>query len=224
MNEYRKPVNREAERESVIARLIANTRRTKRPNNLIEIARDIRWLQNDLGTLKAVSETIGISTHMLGQFLSVEKLSPEVKKLVKERKIDLINVVRYMRNFRWNAQRVIAREVIAGRLSANDIRVLAPLHKSLSHLTIHQLISRVQKSKNIKIYVAYFRIPSGFKNTNALKRRFQKIVGKTEIVSFTVKDLVGTLELTLLGQKKLRDAAKERNSSLRKFVDMIVRE
>jgi hypothetical protein len=161
---------------------------------------------------------------MIRRFLSVEELCSEVRKLVEKREIDLINIVHYMKDFKPGAQKTIAKKVIAGQLSASDIRVLAPLHNSLPNLSVHQLISRVQKSKNIKVYVAYFRIPSAFKNTDALKRRFQKIVGKTEIVSFTVKDLVGTLELTLFGQKKLRGAAKERNLSLRRFVDMIVQE
>lgn len=217
-------MNREEMREIVIARLIANTLRKKRPNNLIEIARDIRWLQDDLGSLKAVSEIIGISTDMLGQFLSVERLSPEAQKLVEERKIDLVNIVHYMRNFDSEAQQIISKEVIEGRLSGEDIRVLAPLQKSLPHLTVEQLISHIQKSRNIKVYVAYFRIPSESKNTDELKKQFEKIVGETEIVSFTVKEHVGTLELTLLGQKKLREVAKERNLSLRKFVDMIVQE
>ena len=217
-------MNREEMQEIVIARLIANTLRKKRPNNLIEIARDIRWLQDDLGSLKAVSETIGISTDMLRQFLSVEQLCPEVQKLVAERKIDLVNIVHYMRNFEPEAQQVIAREVIEDRLSGRDVRALAPLQKSLPHLTVERLISRVQESRDIKVYVAYFRIPPGFKNTDELKRRFEKIVGETEIVSFTVKDQVGTLELTSAGLKKLREAAKERELSLRKFVDMIVQE
>ncbi|MBM3241381.1 hypothetical protein FJZ31_34300 [Candidatus Poribacteria bacterium] len=217
-------MNREEMREIVIARLIANTCRKKRPNSLIEIARDIRWLENDLGSLKAVSETIGISTDMLGQFLSVERLSPEVQNLVAERKIDLVNIVHYMRNFDSEAQQVIAREVIEGRLSGEDIRALAPLQKSLPHLTIEQLISRIQKSRDVKVYVAYFRVPPEFKNSNELKGKFEKIVGETEIVSFTVKDYVGTLELTSAGLKKLREAAKKRNLSLRKFVDMIVSE
>ena len=217
-------MNREVKREAVIARLIANTRRKKRPNNLIEIARDIRWLQNDLGSLKDVSVTIGISTDMLRQFFSVERLCPEVQKLVEERNIDLVNIVHYMRNFEPEAQQVIAREIIEGRLSGEDIRVLAPLQKSLPHLTVEQLISCVQESRNIKVYIAYFRIPLGFKNTDELKRRFEKIVGETEIVSFTVKDQVGTLELTPAGLRKLREAAKEHNLSLRKFVDMTVLE
>lgn len=159
---------------------------------------------------------------MIRRFLSVEQLCPEVQKLVEERKIDLINVVHYMRNFRPEAQKMIARKVTAGELSANDVRVLAPLHNSLPGLSIHQLISRVQKSKNIRVYVAYFRIPLGFKDIENLKRRFEKTAGKNNILSFSIKDSVGTLELNSLGQKKLRETAKEHNLNLRKFVDLIV--
>ena len=224
MKECLKSTNGETKRESVIARLIANTCRRKRPNNLVEIARDIRWLQDDLGSLKAVSETIGISTDQLWQFLSIERLCPEVRKLVEERKIDLVNIVHYMRDFDAEAQQVIAREVIAGRLSGEDIRALAPLHKSLPHLTVDQLIERVQKSRDVKVYVAYFRLPQEFKDSNALERRFERVVGQTEIVSFAVEDQIGTLKLTPSGRKKLQEAAKERNMSLRKFVDAVVLE
>jgi hypothetical protein len=215
-------MNSEAKRNTIIARLILNTHRQKRPNNLIEIARDLRCLEKDLGSPKAVSETIGISTDMIRQFLSVERLSPEVQKLVEERKIDLINVVHYMRNFSPKAQKIIAKKVIAGQLSANDIRVLAPLHNRFPSTSIHKLISRVQRAKNIKIYVAYFRAPTGFHDVEGLKRRFEKVVGKNNIVSFSFKDTTGTLELNSLGQKKLREAAKGCNLTLRKFVDMIV--
>ncbi len=209
-------------RETVIARLIANTRRRKRHNNLVQIARDIRWLENDLGSLKAVSEIIGLSLDMLQQFLSVERLCPELRKLVEERKIDLINVVHYMRNFDSVAQQAIAGEVIAGRLSAEDIRVLAPLRGNLTNTNIHQLISRVQKSRNIKVYVAYFRVPEGFDDVGSLRKRFEKIVGKTELVSLELTDNVGILELTGMGQRKLREEAKRYNLSLRRFVDKVV--
>ena len=209
-------------RETIIARLIANTRRRKRHNNLVQIARDVRWLENDLGSLKAVSETIGLSLDMLQQFLSVERLCPELRKLVEERKIDLINVVHYMRNFDSVAQQAIAGEVIAGRLSAEDIRVLAPLRGNRTNTNIHQLISRVQKSRNIKVYVAYFRVPERFDDVGSLRKRFEKIVGKTELVSLELTDNVGILELTGMGQRKLREEAKRYNLSLRRFVDKVV--
>jgi hypothetical protein len=217
-------MNRESRQEAAVARLIGNTLRKKRPNNLIEIARDIRWLEKDLGGLKAVSNIIGISTGMIRRFLSVEELCPEVQKLVKERKIDLINVVHYMRNFGPKAQKTIAKKVIAGQLSANDIRVLAPLHNSFPSISIHKLISRVQRAKNIKVYVAYFRIPIGFDNIEGLKRRFEKVVGKDNIVSLSLKDSIGTLELNSIGQKKLREEAKRMNLSLRVYVDRMTTE
>jgi hypothetical protein len=222
MKEFANQTNREVERENVIARLIANTRRRKRPNSLIEIARDIRWLQNDLGSLKAVSETIGLSMDMLGQFLSVEWLSPTARKLVEQRKIDLVRIVNCMRGFDAEEQEVIAREVIAGRLSGEDIKVLAPLHKSLPHVTIDELISHVQRSRDIRVYVAYFRVPPGFRNAAALEKRFAEIVGQAGIVSLTVKGQIGTIELTRSGRKKLTEAAKECKLPLRKFVDAIV--
>lgn len=211
-------------RETVIIRLISNTRKKNRPDDLVAIARDIRWLENDLGSLKTISELpgIGISIDMLKQFLSVEKLCPEVKKLVEERKIDLINVVHYMRNFDPEAQKVIAREVIEGHLSANDIRVLAPFRKTAPDLTIDQLISHIQKKKNIRVYVVYFRIPSELRNIQSLRKRFEEIVGKDEIRLFTVEDSIGMFELTLLGQKKIRQYAKEQKISLRKLVDSII--
>ena len=217
-------MNIEEKREIVIARLIANTRRKKRPNNLIEIANDITWLSNDMGSLDAVSQIVGVSSEMLRKFLSVYKLSEETRKLVEIRKIDSVTVVHLIRDFDSNSQLIIANEVIAGRLSADDMKVLVPLRNSLPDLNINQLILRVQKSRDFKVYVIYFMFPSMLKDVTVLETQFKKIVPETEVVSFSVKNKVGTLELTSAGLKKLREAAKERNLSLRKFVDMIVLE
>jgi len=127
-----------------------------------------------------------------------------------------------MRDFDAEGQEVIAREVVEGRLSGEDMKVLAPLHRSLPHLSVDQLITRVQKSRDIKVYVAYFRVPRGFKEANALESRFAEIVGQDEIVSLTVEGQIGTLKLTSAGRKKLAEASKECKLSLRKFVDAIV--
>ncbi len=161
---------------------------------------------------------------MLSKFLSVKRLSPAIRKLVEERKFDSVTIVHLMKDFDIHAQRLIADEVIAGRLSADDMKVLVPLSKRLPELDINQLISRTQRSKNVKVYILYFRTPPEVQDTQVLERRFEKVVGKNEIVSFTVKDTVGTLELNSTGLRKFRQAAKEDNLTLRKFVDMIVQE
>lgn len=210
--------------QSVIARLLKSTRTQKRPCSLIEIANDIKWLQDQMGRLENVSQTVGISTEMLKQFLSVKQLSPKVQELVKTRKIDSVTIVYYIRNFSENEQLAIANEVIAGRLSTGDVRALVPLKKSFPHLSIDELILRLQKSKNIKVYVAYFQIPSSIKKIESLEKHFAKIVGKDEIISLSMTDHIGTLELTSVGRKKIMEAARKRNLTLRKFVDRVVKE
>ena len=88
-------------REYIIARLIANTRRKLRKDNLVEISNQIRWLERDLGSLKKVSETIGISVDQISQFLSVEKLCPEVKKLVENNYFGDLFYLRLQWTIQW---------------------------------------------------------------------------------------------------------------------------
>jgi hypothetical protein len=215
-------MNISKDRNTVIARLILNTKRLKRINSLVEIAQDIRWLEKDMGSLKAVAEVLKLTTEMLGRFLSVERLCPEVRKIVQERKIDLINVVHYMRIFSPREQKVIANVVTSGDLSGEDIRVLAPLHRSQPNLSIEQLISHVRKAKNIRMYVAYLPVPDNFKNAGVIKGRLTKIVGETGIASFNIKGKVITMMFSADGHKKIREAAKGKNLSLGQYLKSLI--
>lgn len=215
--------NNEKSRDAVIARLIANTRRKKRPDNLIRIADDILWLSNYEGSLPKVSQIIGISTEMLKKFLSVKQLSFEIRKLVEERKIDSVTIVHLMKNFDSRSQQILADEVMAGRLTVDDMKVLVPLKRSLPNLNINQLISRVQESKDRKIYIIRFEVPSTLKEDfSLLENRFKEIISDKDIASFTVEDKIGSLELTSAGLKQLKKASKKQNLSLRKFVSGLV--
>lgn len=180
-------------------------------------------MERDLGSLTEVSKIVGISTDQLHQFLSVEKLSPEVKKLVEERKIDLINAVHYMRNFDYEAQKVIANEIINRRLTAGDLRVIAPLRKYPDYRNVTDLISRVRNAKNVKLYVLYFHVSSGLKYGKKLKEIFENIVGKNEVSSFKIEGNTGILEVTAIGKAKLREESRKRNLSLKDFVDQIIK-
>jgi len=215
--------NNEKIRDTVIARLIANTRRKKRPDNLNKIADDILWLSTNEGSLQKVSQIIGISTEMLKKFLSVKQLSFEMRKLVEERKIDSVTIVHLMKNFNSEDQKIIANEVMSARLTADDMKVLVPLKRSLPNLNINQLISRVQDSKDRKLYIIRFEVPSTLKEDfNLLENRFKEILSDKDIASFTVEDKIGNLELTSEGLKQLKETAKKQNLSLRKFVSGLV--
>lgn len=83
----------------------------------------------------------------------MEKLCPEVKKLVEERKIDSIKVVHNMRSFDPEAQKIIAKEVLAGRLSGDDVKILAPFRKSSPELAIEQLNITYPKNQKTLRYM-----------------------------------------------------------------------
>jgi hypothetical protein len=211
-------------RESIIARLISNTKRKKRHDNLVEIARQLRWLEKDLGGMNFVSKMIGISLDQIHSFLSVEKLDPEVRKLVETRQIDLINITHYMRNFDAEAQRKIAYEVTNGRLNASDIRVLAPLRINLKSTSIDQLIMRVQNARNKKVFVIYFRTPESLDNKDKLREKFENIIGISHLVSFEIKDSIGIMEISQNGKTKLMAQAKKTKLSLRDYVNRVIKE
>lgn len=209
-------------REQIIARLIANTHRRKRTRNLFDIARDIKTLENDFGNLKEVTKILNISSEMLRKILSVLQLAPNVQKLFKSRRIDVVNVAYFMKDFSSKDQKIIADSIIADRLTGDDLKVLAPLHRAQPNLSIKQLISRIIDSKDTKIYVAYFLIPENLHGAKKIPRQLKQILPAKEIVSLKIEKGYGILKLTPIGYKQLRKNAKDNNVSLRKYIDNIL--
>ncbi|MFT3886513.1 MAG: hypothetical protein QM724_14150 [Flavobacteriales bacterium] len=104
-----------------------NTRRIKRTASIEELAYDIQLLRDSYGTLDKVSEAIGLSTSMLGQFMAVEKLIPEVREMVRKRVLDSVSVVHYISKHSAADQVYLAKAYTSGDLSSQDIRAIAPL-------------------------------------------------------------------------------------------------
>ena len=84
------------------------------------------------------------------------------------------------------------------------------------------MIKDYQKSKDIRVYVAQFRLPVRFNNRIDLRKRFEEIVGRREIIKWHLKGRVVVLELTVLGHKNLREAVRKQKTTLRKFVKSVV--
>jgi len=210
-------------RYEVIARLILNTKRQKRVSNLIEISKDIKWLAKELGSMQAVSEVVGISSEMLRRFLSVDKLSPKVKKLVNKRKIDSITLVNKMKSLNYEEQEVIADEVIKDRLHPSDIKVIIPFLKDNPDYEISQGIEHILKSKNIKVYILHFIVGSKKISKNDIVSSFRDILGIEDIISVGIKEGTGTLTLSKKGKDKIRATAKNMKMTLREYVDFKVK-
>ncbi len=196
--------------EELVARLILNTKRNRRLNNLLEIARDIEALSEEVGGLDQVSKLIGISGHMLNQFLSVNKLSKEVREKIITRELDSVSVANYISKYTDHDQLYLADNFINGSLNSQDIRAIGPLKTRFSDKPINELAQKVVESKNIKVSVFYIQLPK-IMDSKMMNDRIREIVGEENIISVETKGYLGILKLTKDGEVKLKKESKGEN-------------
>jgi hypothetical protein len=206
----------------LIARLILSTKRKKREFSILEIASDISFLKEMLGSLKEVSKVIGISTEMLNQFLSVYKLPQEVQTLVKERKIDRVAVVFLLSKFSEEDLQQLIPMVSDRKISSQDLKVLLPYRKQHSQEKIIDLIKNLSSSKNVKISVV--NIPR--KATNRSSQQIAEIikakVGDDNFLVVTEDENLYGIKIKKEGEKILRAIAKEEKISLSALITTLI--
>lgn len=209
--------------DELIGRLIANTKRAAKTRvlSITAIAQDIKDLVSLQGNLTRVSQTIGLSENMLNKFLSVEKLATEVTNLVENRKIDSVETVYSLAKYSPEIQIALAKQVVANKLSSQDIRALSPFIKQHQGKDVAQLLQQLLASKDKKISVLHFYLPKNF-SANGFKSRVTSLLDEQNIVDFDVVEGIGTLKLTKTGERMLRQAAKAQKQSLQEFVETLM--
>lgn len=209
--------------EKVLALIISCTRRVKRPLNLVILAKNISDAKRHLGSLEAVGQAVDLSVQQLKDFLTVERLCAEVKALVKIRAIDSVDVMKNISRLPKGSQQILAKELTKGAISSKDIRILTSFTKQFPDKSIGTILRNYYKSRDIEIYLVKFPAPKD-NRIKKVQRKFETIVGNSNIVSLKVNKGTATLELTYHGQKKIRKAAKKQKNTLRKFVNRLLAE
>ncbi len=203
-----------------IATLIFCTHRKRRPRSITEIADIIESLRRKLGSYEAVSERVNLSTEMLREFRSVRLLDPTVRALVEQRAIDSVDLVYRISKLEPKKQRAIANKFLKDQLTGNDVRAIRSFKKGKEQ-SAREVISKITKSRNIRVYILQFKLPDKTRTTE-LRKRFERILGRTQIVDLRAKNGVASLGLSYRGQKRLREAAKKKKMTLRRFVNRFV--
>lgn len=80
--------------EDALAIIYANTKRKKRKDNLISVAKAFEFLVKLYGSKEIVARKVGLSSEMVREFLLILKLPLEVQKMVYDRKIDSLDILR----------------------------------------------------------------------------------------------------------------------------------
>lgn len=211
-----------AELNDAIAALIASTRRVKRKLNLLEIADKLRTAQELSGSLAAVASAVGLSDEMVRQFARVEKLIPEVKRLLAKGQITAVDVADRISRLPPNDQLPVAQAVAAGELNSADVRAIVSLRKSDARISIAQAIARVSRSRNIKEYIIEFVVPDQLRETGWLENQFSSIIGAQNIRSLKVRGKVGRVVISDNGKKVLEAAARRAGVAKRELVKQLL--
>lgn len=112
--------------ETALSVLFSNTKRKKRNDDLVTIAMSCKYLVDKYGSQQALAKKIGLSAEMIRQFLATLELPEEVQKLVSERKIDSVDIVKEIAAIKDPQKQISVANTIINYLSkdARDIKRL----------------------------------------------------------------------------------------------------
>jgi len=141
---------------TALAIIFANTKRKNRNVDLLTMAKCFEHLVKLYGSQKDVANKVGLSTEMIREFLIVLKLPIKIQKLVSERKIDSIDVVREISIIKYPLKQIIAAHAFINSLS-KDVRDIKRLVKN-GELPIEDAKKIVldEKPKGLHIFIMDF--------------------------------------------------------------------
>lgn len=215
-------MERDKKLKKAIALIIACTRRIKRPKDIVTLTKSISYAEKRMGDLEAVAKAVGLSVRQLKDFQTAQKLCAEVETLVKNRVVDSVDVVKNISRLPPKKQKTLATHFANGKVTSKDVRIITTFAQKFPSKSIKKVITDYQKSKDIRVYVAQFRLPVRFNNHVGLHKRFEEIVGRREIIKWQLRGKIVVLELTVIGHKNLREAVRKQRTTLRKFVTFVV--
>lgn len=216
----RKPTPREA--DDAIAAIIASTKRKKRKLDPLQVAEKLLIAREALGGMGKLCETVGLSHEMVRQILSVRNCAAPVKRLIRQNKLTSFDILHRLSKLGENDQKVIAEAVVEGRLNSDDVRALVGLRKALPEVEVQDLIRRVQRSRNIKQYVAYLLAPKKGDASSEFYDRVADALGKDNIVSITMNRGVGEIVMNREGRDRLQKQATRARKTKREYLQGLV--
>jgi len=141
---------------TALATIFANTKRKNRNVDLLTMAKCFEYLVKLYGSQKAVAKKVGLSTEMIREFLIVLKLPIKIQKLISERRLNSIDVVREISIIKYPSKQIAAAHAFINSLS-KDVRDIKRLIKN-AELPIEDAKKTVldAKPKGLHIFVVDF--------------------------------------------------------------------
>lgn len=209
--------------ESIIARLILSTGRKNRPFDLVTVYNDFKYLLNNGYSVVNISKLLGISAGMVNKFLRVEKISPDLINLLKNRTIDSVALVHNLAKFSYNEQKIIVQSLEEGKLTTHDVRALSPLRKSNPEVELPILINRLTSSKDQKVSVIRIPCESLKKNISDFEEIVKEIIKEENFERIESNMEFFDLKMSKKGELLLRKHAKTKKISLNELINELLK-
>lgn len=207
--------------DEALALIIASTRTRKRPVSICELATAIEIATREVGTLDALGDQIGLSTKMLRQFMQVNDLSPEVKKLVDTRKIDSVDAVSHIARLSIPDQEAVAKVLAEGDWDTSDVRAFLELRSSKPDTETMELMSQVQSSKTIHEFAFEFIRRQGI-SEEEVSNKLSEVIDSGSVKNITFEGTKGTIVFDKHGRDQLRRVAQQRSIPIRDIISNIL--
>ena len=209
--------------DDALAALIASTKRINRKLDLVEISNKLEIARSYLGNLNEIANAIGLSHEMVRSFARVSFLDHKVKRMIKEGRIKSVDIADRLSRLPRTDQFFIAKEAVKRSLSSHDIRAIVSLRKALPDKPIDDIVKRINKSRNIKEYIAEYVIPQNRTvRSKEIQRHLNNFFGRQHIRAFSIKDGAGRIILDKNGKEKLSKKAQKMQISKGRLLQMII--
>ncbi|MEM6806659.1 MAG: hypothetical protein AAF696_34985 [Bacteroidota bacterium] len=202
--------------KETLSRLRKNINSKNRPNNLWEIATDIKWLQENYGNTKQIAAELNVSAGMINTFLSALKVNTKTRELIKARKIDSVFAAHALKSFVAADQNTVSNALVDGSFSTPQARALVPLRNIFPDEPIELLMEVIRKSKDNKKYVNHFPMPDS-KGLKKIESRI-RMTAKGEPFSLTKMENIGVFAISKKGVKHMREDASMKNIGFHNYL------
>lgn len=134
-----------------LAIIFGNTKRKKRKENLITIAKAFQYLVKVYGSQQAVAQKVGLSAEMIRQFLTVLKLEPKVQELFLTRQIDSVDTAKELVRLKERDKQIALAQKIANLTSkdARDIKRAV----AVDNIRVRDAVRVVLKEKRKRLHL-----------------------------------------------------------------------
>ena len=151
--------------------LFGNTLVKKRDVDLLTLSKNCDYLVKKYGnSRKNVAEKIGVSPEMVRTFLLAKEMPIEIQKLIAERKIDSLDIIKQISEIKNSEDQIIIANAILN-LPSKDIRDVIRLIKK-NKLNAEDAIASIlkEKPKNYHVYLIDVDNEMNKKILNAAKK------------------------------------------------------